>query len=302
VVSSNTPDPDNTNNTATEPTTVGAAADLRISKTDNVDPVNAGDQVVYTMVVTNDGPSDAVAVTVADTLPAGMSLVSTSGCSNDPGGVPNCSLGDLAAGASTSYTVTVQVAPGVSGTLTNTAVVSSNTPDPDNTNNTATEPTTVGAAADLRITKTSDVAYIQGGGRVIYTLQIVNDGPSDAQAVVVSDTLPAGMSFVASSGCDNDPTGVPDCQLGDIPVGGNKVYTIEVLVDEDMSGDLINTAHVSSNTPDPRPDNNIDAAQVSTSPIPAAIPALSRSALLFLGLILLMLAMLSARKNQVGRR
>ncbi|HID45342.1 MAG TPA: DUF11 domain-containing protein, partial [Chromatiaceae bacterium] len=182
------------------------------------------------------------------------------------------------------------------------AVVSSNTPDPDNTNNTATEPTTVGAAADLRITKTSDVAYIQGGGRVIYTLQIVNDGPSDAQAVVVSDTLPAGMSFVASSGCDNDPTGVPDCQLGDIPVGGNKVYTIEVLVDEDMSGDLINTAHVSSNTPDPRPDNNIDAAQVSTSPIPAAIPALSRSALLFLGLILLMLAMLSARKNQVGRR
>ena len=301
-VDSGVPDPDPNNNTATEPTTVGAVADLRISKTDNVDPVNAGDQVVYTMVVTNDGPSDAVAVTVADTLPAGMSLVSTSGCSNDPGGVPNCSLGDLAAGASTSYTVTVQVAPGVSGTLTNTAVVSSNTPDPDNTNNTATEPTTVGAAADLRITKTSDVAYIQGGGRVIYTLQIVNDGPSDAQAVVVSDTLPAGMSFVASSGCDNDPTGVPDCQLGDIPVGGNKVYTIEVLVDEDMSGDLINTAHVSSNTPDPRPDNNIDAAQVSTSPIPAAIPALSRSALLFLGLILLMLAMLSARKNQVGRR
>jgi uncharacterized repeat protein (TIGR01451 family)/fimbrial isopeptide formation D2 family protein len=302
VVSAMTPDPDTSNNTATEPTTVGAAADLRIVKSDDVDPVNAGDQVVYTIEITNDGPSDAVGVTVVDTLPAGMTLISTSGCSNDPAGVPNCSLGNLTVGASTSYTVTVRVDASASGTLTNTAVVSATTPDPDTGNNTATEPTTIGAAADLRLTKVSDVQYVQGSGTIVYTLEVVNDGPSDARAVVVTDTLPAGMTSVRSSGCDNDPTGVPDCSLGDIPVGGSKSYTIEVTVDQGHSGELINTASVISNTPDPRPGNNTDAAQVSTSPIPAPVPALSKSALLLLGLILLMLGMISARKVQPKRR
>lgn len=295
-VSSSTPDPDSGNNTATEPTTVGLAADLRITKTDDVDPVNAGDQVVYTIQVSNDGPSDAVAVTVADTLPTGMTLVSTSGCSNDPTGVPNCSLGNLAVGASVSYTVTVQVDAGVNGTLTNTAVVSSSTPDPDASNNTATEPTTVGAAADLRITKVSDVPYIQGGGTVVYTLQVFNDGPSDAQAVVVNDTLPAGMNFVATSGCDNDPAGVPDCNLGDIPVGGNKVYTIEVTVDSGISGELLNLASVTSNTPDPDPNNNSGTAQIATATVPTAIPVLSRMALLLLVMLMLILGMLTVNR------
>ncbi|WP_457668343.1 isopeptide-forming domain-containing fimbrial protein [Thiolapillus sp.] len=296
VVSSSTPDPDMGNNTATEPTTVGAAADLRIIKVDDVDPVNAGDQVVYSIRVTNDGPSNAVAVTVADTLPAGMTLVSTSGCNNDPNGAPDCSLGDLAVGASVSYTVTVQVDAGANGTLTNTAVVSSNTPDPDTGNNTATEPTTVGAAADLRIIKTSDTRYIQGGGTVVYMLQVFNDGPSDATAVTVSDNLPAGLSFVSSSGCNNDPAGVPDCDLGDIPVGGSKSYTIEATVDPAYSGTLVNTANVSSNTPDPNPNNNAGASQISASLVPAPIPALSRMGLLILGLILLMLRMMSLKK------
>ena len=301
VVSSNTPDPNTGNNTATEPTTVGLAADLRITKTDNVDPVNAGDQVVYSIQVTNAGPSNAVAVNVTDTLPAGMTLVSTSGCSNDPTGVPDCSLGDLAVGASAAYTVTVQVNAGASGTLTNTAVVSSSTPDPDTGNNTATEPTSVGAAADLRITKVSNTQYVQGGGTVVYTLQVFNDGPSDAQAVVVRDNLPAGLSFVSTSGCNNDPAGVPDCELGDIPVGGNRSYTIQAAVDPDHSGPLVNTASTSSNTPDPNPDNNTDAARIDASPIPAAIPAVSRAVLLLLGLLLLVLGMRSARRRILPR-
>ncbi|WP_456376660.1 isopeptide-forming domain-containing fimbrial protein [Thiolapillus sp.] len=301
-VVSSTPDPNTGNNTATEPTTVGAAADLRITKSDDVDPVNAGDQVVYTIQVTNDGPSDAVGVTVEDTLPAGMTLVSTSGCTNDPSGVPSCSLGDLAVGASVSYAVTVQVGAGVSGTLTNTAVVSSTTPDPDGGNNTATEPTTVGAAADLRITKVSDVQHVQGGGTIVYTLQVFNHGPSDARDVVVSDSLPAGMNPVSTTGCDNDPVGVPDCSLGDIPVGSSKTYTIEVTVDQGISGSLVNTANVSSNTPDPDPGNNGSAAQIAVNSEPVAVPTLSRISVLLLGLLLLALGLAAARRGTLLKK
>ncbi len=302
TVVSSVPDPNTGNNTATEPTTVGAAADLRISKSDDVDPVNAGDQVVYTIQVSNDGPSDAVGVTVEDTLPAGMTLVSTSGCANDPNGVPSCNLGDLAVGASVSYSVTVEVDAGVSGTLTNTAVVSATTPDPDGGNNTATEPTTVGAAADLRITKVSDVQYIQGGGTIVYTLEVSNHGPSDARDVVVNDSLPAGMSPVATTGCDNDPMGVPDCNLGDIPVGSSKTYTIEVTVDQGISGDLVNTASVSSSTPDPNPGNNASVAQTAVNSEPVAVPTLSRMGILLLGMLLLALGLMSARRGSLLKR
>jgi len=61
------------------------------------------------VTVHNDGPSDAINVVVTDTLPAGVTFVSTAGCAEDPNGVPTCSLGDIAAGGSDSYTITVTV-------------------------------------------------------------------------------------------------------------------------------------------------------------------------------------------------
>ncbi|MBK6562034.1 DUF11 domain-containing protein [Candidatus Amarobacter glycogenicus] len=77
----------------------------------------AGDNVVWTVEVTNDGPSDAQNVSVVDTLPAGFTFVAdTDSCVEGPVGTLTCSLGTLSAGASTSFdvhtTVSVSVAPG----------------------------------------------------------------------------------------------------------------------------------------------------------------------------------------------
>jgi len=118
-------------------------ADLSISKSADIDPIVAGNTLTYTTTVNNAGPDDAQNVVVTDTLPAGVTFVSTSGCAEDPNGVPPCSLGTITAGGSAQYTVTVTVDSGTSGTITNQVAVTTTTEDPNSGNNAITEDTTV---------------------------------------------------------------------------------------------------------------------------------------------------------------
>ncbi len=238
------------------PMVVVASADLSITKTDSADPVNAGDSLTYTVTVDNAGPDTATNVVVTDTLPAGVTLVSTSGCTEDPNGVPMCSLGDIAAGGSASYTIMVSVDAATVGTITNMASVASDTDDPDTGNNMVSEDTTVIAIADLSITKADSVDPVIAGTQLTYTIDVSNAGPSTAVNVVVTDNLPAGVSLVSTSGCAEDPSGAPTCSLGDIAGGGSASYTITVDVDEDFTGTLSNTASVTSATNDPNTGNN----------------------------------------------
>jgi len=83
-VSSPTGDPNSTNNvTLPVITTVTPVADVGIGKTGSAS-VFAASNLVYTISVTNYGPSSASSVTVTDTLPLGVTFVSTTG-----GGVNN---------------------------------------------------------------------------------------------------------------------------------------------------------------------------------------------------------------------
>ena len=124
------------------------SADLSITKSDDVDPIAAGNTLTYTLTVNNAGPDPAAAVVVTDTLPAGVTFAASSGCTQDPNGVPTCALGDLAAGASAQYTIQVTVDAGTTGILTNQASVSSATADPNPGNNTASETTSTRGFTD----------------------------------------------------------------------------------------------------------------------------------------------------------
>ena len=89
----------------------------------------AGQQLTYTLLVTNHGPSNASGVTVADTLPAGVTYVSattTQGTVAATGGTLTASLGNLARDAQATVTVLVNVDPAARGTLVNSAHVSGN--------------------------------------------------------------------------------------------------------------------------------------------------------------------------------
>jgi len=258
-VSADTNDPDTTNNDTDEDTVVERVSDLRVIKTDSVDPVTAGTPLTYTITVDNLGPSLADNVVVTDTLPANVTLLSTTGCAEDPTAIPVCSLGSLVAGGSVQYQVTVNVDENFVGVLTNNVSVTSDSIDDDPNNDDDSETTTVGGVANLAISKVDDVDPAPPGTQLTYTISVVNNGPSLAQNVVVTDTLPPEVTFVNTVGCAEDPAGVPTCSLGDLNVGQSVNYQVVVNVNNNAVGTIINTAVVDSDTPDSdTTDNTVD--------------------------------------------
>jgi uncharacterized repeat protein (TIGR01451 family) len=114
---------------------------------DSPDPVTVGSNLTYTMTVRNSGPSAASDVQVSDSVPNGATYVSSSSSQGSCSGTATvtCSLGSLASGANATVTLVVQ--PSSTGTLSNSATVSSSTADPSSGNNQASASTTVNATA-----------------------------------------------------------------------------------------------------------------------------------------------------------
>ena len=266
--SSSTPLTNTSDDSVSIMTQVNAETDLSITKSDTPDPVVAGTDLTYTMTVTNNGPSNSTGATVTDALPAGLTFSSSSDCTEAAGTV-TCAIGALDVGARQMVSFVAAVDPGQTAAISNTATVGGNETDPTSGNDSAAESTTVITEADLSITKSDDPdPAVAGLTMLTYTVRVDNAGPSDAQNVVVTDTLPAGVTFVSTTGCAEDPNGVPTCSLGTIAAGGSKQYTIEVTVDATMTPTtLTNTASVTSDTTDPGDGNNSTTEDTRTGMI-----------------------------------
>jgi len=124
-------------------------ADLSISKSDSPDPVDEGDDITYTITVTNNGPDTAVGVDVDDNLPDGLTLVSastTQGTCNSSDPV-HCDIGDLDDGEDATVTIVATVDDDDTEeddeSVSNTATTDSDTGDTDTDDNSATEETDV---------------------------------------------------------------------------------------------------------------------------------------------------------------
>ncbi|MBI5756212.1 MAG: SBBP repeat-containing protein, partial [Nitrospirae bacterium] len=143
-----------------------ASADLSITKTDSPDPVpQVGDNVTYTITVTNNGPSTATGVTVTDTLDSltyVSALPSQGICSGTT--TVTCNLDTLAYGSIATITIVAGTNP-PAGMIGNTASVTANETDPDTTNNSATETTNVGDVSKL--INLSSRAVVQTGFNVV---------------------------------------------------------------------------------------------------------------------------------------
>ncbi|WP_322919226.1 hypothetical protein [Nocardioides renjunii] len=276
TVASATPDADTDNNTATATGTAAARADVGITKT--VSPANPvpGAEVTWTVLVTNTGPSVARDVVVRDDVDNRITgLTAGTGSSPNPctitaGNDVTCDLGDLLPSTSpVVITLTGQVPAGFTGPLSNTATVASPTDDTPGNNSSTADPTTA-PGADLEIVKTVSPATPVPGRDITWTVTVTNRGPSVARDVVVTDDVVAELTGVtASSPCSVGTGNRVSCDLGDLDVGGAAstiTVTITGRVPAAFTGDLDNTAEVSSATPDGDLSNNSDTAQATVAP------------------------------------
>ncbi len=246
--------------------------DLLVTMSDSPDPVDAGNNLTYTVTVQNNGPVAADDVEVNTTLPGGVLFSSTTGCNEDPAGVPSCSLGTIGNGNSKVFTIQVSVDPGTSGTINATSTVTSSAIDNNPANDTANEETTVNAAAnsaDLSVAISDSPDPVAAGGNLTYTLTVDNAGPDTAENVVLTTTLPGEVSFPSTSGCNQDPNGTPSCNLGNLAPGSTQV-TLTVTVNGDASGPLTLQASVAATTSDPDNGNNSDSEQTTVTSTPTA--------------------------------
>lgn len=266
AVAPGTTDPNMSNNTSLDNAPVEPNADLAIVKTHSGN-LTAGADETYTFTVTNNGPSDVASYTITDTLDGNLVYLSSSaGLSCTGTTTITCTGGAITSGNQDVQTVTVTVNSAASSgsSIANTAAVAPPTGvnDPVPGNNSSTVSNTVAVSADLSISKGHTGDFTAGADTNEFTIDVTNNGPSDASTFTMTDVLPTGMTYVNGTGtgvsCANAGQTVT-CSYGPtISAGQTVTITLTVAVDADIAGNttLNNSASVSSVTPDPDMSNN----------------------------------------------
>ena len=246
--------------------------------------MHAGDEVTFDLAVHNNGPSDAQPqIRIVDQLPVGMTYVSSAGswsCDADApdasGQQVTCILNGtdplLADTDAPDLHLTVQTDAALDpGVLTNSATVDSPTTDPVPGNNTDTDDVDIDTSANLSIVK-SHTQTARVGDPLTFTLAVTNDGPSDARQVVVTDELPAGLTFVSADGTDwacTDDAQVVTCDHnGPLAAGADAApISLVVTVEPGAYPGVDNTATVASATPETNPTDNSSTDHLTVPPL-----------------------------------
>ncbi|MBN9295973.1 MAG: tandem-95 repeat protein [Filimonas sp.] len=263
TISGNEYDDVTSNNTSTRTTTPVAAADLSVSKTADNSAPPAGSNITFTIVATNNGPSTATNVTVTDALPAGYSLVSATATQGSYAG-STWTIGSLANGATTTLTIVAKV--NAAGSYINTATITGTEHDGDLTNNTSTASPSATPVADISVVKTPSTSTPDVGSVISFEVKATNNGPSNATAVVVTDLLKSGYTFVsATATAGSYVPGTGKWTIGALANGSFETLTITATVN--ATGDYSNTA-VATN---PEADNNTTNNTSTVTPVPVPV-------------------------------
>jgi large repetitive protein len=222
--------------------------------------------VSYTVTATNTGENPATGLVVHDALPAGrLTFVSASADTGSYDAITgDWTIGTLTVGPVATLTLVARVID--SGKIDNTAAVSAMLQrDTNPANNSATVQIDAPPAADLSLTKTVDNDTPDKGSTVVFTVTVTNSGPNDTAGVVVTDALPAGLTYVSDDGGTVGPDPAYDPATGHWTVGGLNVgahATLHITATVDVGETrIVNTAEVThSDLPDPdsTPGNGVE--------------------------------------------
>lgn len=249
-----------------------ASADLSITKSAGASTIAPGNRVTYTLIVTNQGPSDAHDVVLTDTLPQGVTVIEAVGWTEGPAGTLTFSRSTLLAGEAAQLTITIESDPSATGTLSNLVTVRSATPEANPGDEQAMVDVSVVPPADLVVSISDHQDPVVAGSNllftatdedghpvplplgpairsslVIYTITVRNDGPSDAEDVVVTHALPLGLIPLVD---------IAARSLGTIRAGASMQYTIAGQVDSGVLGAMSAQVTARSTTPEAALSNN----------------------------------------------
>ncbi|MDX2033263.1 MAG: SBBP repeat-containing protein [Blastocatellia bacterium] len=255
---------------------LGLGPDLALSMVDSPDPVLFGENLRYTVTVSNNGEVAATGVRLTNDLPGGASLVSVAPSRGACSGTTriDCDLGALNVGQSVAVEIIVK--PPATAEITNTATATAVEPDIAQANNTAEQRTRV-RFADLAVAKTMFVGAAAPGARVVYLIRASNVSGETAADAVVSDALPAQLTFVSCSSADGGVCG---------GVGNSRTITFPALAAGDSKSAILvgmvngavangasiaNTASIASALPDPVAGNNLSSATFTAEATPLRV-------------------------------
>ncbi len=171
---------------------------ITVRKTVDMAAANPGDYLNYTIYYNNTGHANAGDVWINDTLPAGVTFVTSS---DEPHRVADYvwHFTDVAPGVH-ALTVTVHIPTDTqSAALTNWAFLNYTTTAGTSLESSSDSATTLVNAPYILVSKTVNMATVYPGGTLVYTIYYNNTGNGAAGDVWINDTLPAGVTFVTSS-------------------------------------------------------------------------------------------------------
>ncbi len=256
----------------------GAALSLTMSASPTT--VFLGSNVVYTLTVSNAGPSTAQSVIITQGLPTGATNIyvpTTLFSVSQAGSNLSMTLASLPVYGTATVSVTATLTTNTLGTnistlVTSVARVDSPAPNPNPDNSTASATVVLSEpVADLAVSMTGSPASVLQGGLLTYTINVTNNGPSVAKGVTLATTLPANANFISATTSQgtllfNGTYG----ELGYLPLGTNVVVTIVIspTITGNITASTVVALGVNSFEVDPITFNN--TASVSTTVGPAA--------------------------------
>jgi uncharacterized repeat protein (TIGR01451 family) len=204
--------------------------ELHMAKTDAPDPVQAGGQLVYTIVYSNTGNANASSVVITDPLPTHTEFVAASDGGTYAGGVVTWNLGLLSGRdlggqvGSGSVVLTVAVDSPLPGDtiLTNMAFIDS----AEGSHAQASEQTAIAASPQLHVNVDDSPDPVKGDETLVYTVHYSNTGNADATGVQLTADYDSLLTFVAA-----DPA----------PSSGNDTWNLPLLPGEGGTGTVVIT-------------------------------------------------------------
>jgi uncharacterized repeat protein (TIGR01451 family) len=246
---------------------------ITVLKKADAGTVQAGDEIGFTITVTNPGNVTLSNVTLTDPLPSGPGITwSVASTSPENGGL-NCAIAtntltctkpNLEAGKSFSVHVTSPTTTDSCKTYDNTATVTSGQLSGSSSDSIVVE----GCGVDLALKKDSNVVVAASpGDSASFSIFVTNNGNATAHDVTVTDTVPAGLeiddaSFTGGSKgpgtCDISGQDV-SCDIGSLGAGASATVTIDVTVGVGACPKITNTATVTASNETGSSDDNSDS-------------------------------------------